>query len=109
MNDDMTDDMTSGAETYDLSTFYRRAHDFNTRAATWLEDGKALAAERGDLVENSRRYGAMKKQTDEALARLSLAPAKVKKVKTVEAAPILDYIAGGIAGGEDGAKAGAHE
>lgn len=35
-----------------------------------------------------------------------LAPAKVKKVKAVEAAPILDYIA--EAGADDGSGAGAH-
>lgn len=98
----MNDEMTNGGETYDLSTFYRRVQDLNERVALWLEDGKALAAEREDLVENSRRYGAMKKQTDEALAKLSLAPAKVKKVKAVEAAPLIDYIdAAGQAGAHD--------
>lgn len=88
----MSDEANNGGETYDLSTFYRRVQALNERVALWLEDGKALAAEREDLVENSRRYGAMKKQTDEALAKLSLTPAKVKKVKAVEAAPLIDYI-----------------
>lgn len=98
--------LTNGAteHLYNLSSFFQKCHDLNDRILLWLEDGKALAAEREDLVENSRRYGAMKKQTDEALAKLSLAPAKVKKVKAVEAAPILDY----IAGSDDGGGAGAH-
>lgn len=93
MNDDMTTTEEAAAEpVYNLASFFPKCRDFNDRALLWLEDGKALAAEREDLVENSRRYGAMKKQTDEALAKLSLAPAKVKKVKTVEAAPLIDYI-----------------
>lgn len=100
----MNDEMTNGAteHLYNLASFFQKCHDFNDRATLWLEDGKALAAEREDLVENSRRYGAMKKQTDEALAKLTLAPAKVKKVRVVEAAPLIDYIdASGQAGGHE--------
>lgn len=105
----MADDMKNGAteHAYNLSSFFERCHSFNDKALLWLQDGRDLAAEREDLVKNSRRYGALKKQTDEALAKLTLTPAKGKKVKALVPAPLIDYI--NQSGDEDGSGAGAHD